>query len=110
MVRFHTGDHCRQPLESRNGFLVSVLFFLNDTLETNSKRDLRQDPLATSWKLNVGLCRHCLGDLLQILAANLVRIFMRILAADFPTACANVWCECLVRFLAEATKPLNRTL
>ena len=30
-------------------------------------------PLVTFWKLAVGLCRYCLGDLLWILAADLVR-------------------------------------
>ena len=30
--------------------------------------------------------------------------------ADFPHGCANVWCECLVRFFVEGAKPQNRAL
>ena len=56
-------------------------------------------------KLAVGLWRHCLGDLLRILAANLVRMdYGADFGADFPIGCANLWRE----FLAEAAKPQNR--
>ena len=79
--------------ESRNGFLVSILtFFWRHAWEQQQARP-QGAPLMTFWQLAVGLCWFCLGQLVRILAANLVCILVWILGADFgadvPTGCAN---------------------
>ena len=94
-------------------FWLQFLYILVDTLGSKQQERPQGAPLVTFWKLAVGICRYCLRALPRIFGcefgADLCRrVFWCGFWRGFSNWVFEFWCEFLVRFFAEGTKPQNR--